>query len=93
MKLNLKTLDINWKPDVILVILELSNQHLDKFRQMSIDDDKSFTRSQHFKEVLSNPKFEYLVKEYKEQGKNRYVKNNRENYFQRQKWMHDPIKV
>jgi hypothetical protein len=49
--INIEDLKINWKPDVILIALELMNKHLKKEEKYRMDDETNKTRGDHFREV------------------------------------------
>lgn len=50
--MDVEVLKINWKPDVILIFLELINKHFSKEEKYRMDDETNKTRADHFREAF-----------------------------------------
>ena len=55
-------LEINWKPDVLIILLQLMYKHLSKEKKLRMDDGQAKTRDQLFSEVRADKKFDFFLK-------------------------------
>ncbi len=55
--LNVQDLFINWKPDVLLILMRLMNQHFETPKNYRLDDDIEQSREEHFQQVYNDKKF------------------------------------
>ena len=64
-KLNVRDLFINWKPDVLLILMRLMDKHFQIEKIHRVDDDIEQSREQHFKQVYADTKFMIFMEKYK----------------------------
>jgi hypothetical protein len=76
--LSVKDLFVNWKPDVLLLLMQLINQHFKVEKAHRLDDDIEQSREDHFKQVYTDAKFMTFMEKYKEKGKGIFVKGQRD---------------
>lgn len=83
--LDLEHIYINWKPDVLIILLKLIYSYFAKEAKLRVDDGQEKTRDELFEEVLKNPKFLFSMKEYERSSKGRDVKDKRLSFVQKNK--------
>lgn len=89
--LAVKDLFINWKPDVLLLLMQLVNRHFQTEKVHRIDDDIEQSREEHFKEVSDDTKFMTMRDKYKEKGKGIQVKSQRDQLSVKSNWMKETM--
>jgi hypothetical protein len=72
--ISIEDLKINWKPDVILIALDLMNKHLKKEEKYRMDDETNKTRADHFREVENDTKYMFGMNEYTRKAEGKRVK-------------------
>ena len=70
-------LRINWKPDILLILLSLLRKHFSKARKLRLDDNVEKARDEHFQEVEADHRYMFARKDYEAKGKGRKVKDKR----------------
>jgi hypothetical protein len=61
----LQDIYINWKPDVLLILLRIIDQHFTGEKPHRLDDDIEQSRDEHFKRVCEDSKFIFLSENYR----------------------------
>jgi hypothetical protein len=51
---------LNWKPDVLLILMSLLNRHFQTEKKHRVDDDIEQSREDHFRQVYADTSFMYL---------------------------------
>lgn len=90
---DLEDLYINWKPDVLLILMGLMNQHFQGEKPLRFDDDIEQSREEHFRQVFADGKFMFLRENYREKGKGITVKDRRDQLSLQGKWMQEMMKT
>jgi hypothetical protein len=90
---NIQDIYINWKPDVLLILMRLMNQHFKSEQKHRVDDDIVQSKEDHFKEVYADSKFMFLRENYNEKGKGIFVKERREQLSLKSNWMKETMKM
>ena len=87
MRMKIPQIDINWKPDVLIILLQLVYKHFSKEQKLRVDDGQAKTRDELMNEVKTDRKFDFMTKEYARNGKDKKVKEKRLQYAQKNRFL------
>lgn len=90
-RLIVKDLFINWKPDVLLILMQLMNKHFKAEKAYRLDDDIEQSREEHFNHVYQDKKFMMSAQKYQEKGKGIFVKEKRDQLSLKSNWMKETM--
>lgn len=82
---------LNWKPDVLLILMRLLSRHFQTEKKHRVDDDIEQSRDDHFRQVQNDTSFMFLRETYNEKGKGIKVKENRDSLTLPSSWMRETM--